>query len=164
MFWWLQVQGESASCVIFFWGTLPLSFFVFLQFLALQNLHDCLQTFSSFSGQRLLSSCGAQVSHCGGFACRRAVSREGSVVVVHRLSCWGMWNLPRPGIEPMSPALAGEFFTTGPPGKSRISKQVFACLVLGTVWDLLSECQSHSWGFLHHFPKTYAPKYHHLRD
>ena len=29
-----------------------------------------------------------------------------------------MWNLPRPGIEPVSPALAGGFFTTEPPGKS----------------------------------------------
>ena len=26
-------------------------------------------------------------------------------------------NLPNPGIKPMSPALAGEFFTTEPPGK-----------------------------------------------
>ena len=29
----------------------------------------------------------------------------------------GMWDLPRSGIEPMSPALAGRFFTTEPPGK-----------------------------------------------
>ena len=29
-----------------------------------------------------------------------------------------MWNLPRPGIESMSPALAGGFLTTRPPGKS----------------------------------------------
>ena len=28
------------------------------------------------------------------------------------------WNPPRPGIEPASPALAGRFLTTGPPGKS----------------------------------------------
>ena len=28
-----------------------------------------------------------------------------------------MRDLPRPGIEPMSPALAGRFFTTDPPGK-----------------------------------------------
>ena len=28
-----------------------------------------------------------------------------------------MWYLPGPGIEPMSPALAGGFFTTEPPGK-----------------------------------------------
>ena len=31
---------------------------------------------------------------------------------------WGMWDLPAPGIGPMSPALAGRFLTTGPPGKS----------------------------------------------
>ena len=30
-----------------------------------------------------------------------------------------MWNLPGPGIEPISSALAGGFLTTGPPGKSR---------------------------------------------
>ena len=30
----------------------------------------------------------------------------------------GMWDLPRPGIKHVSPALAGGFFTTGPPGKS----------------------------------------------
>jgi len=30
----------------------------------------------------------------------------------------GMWNLPRPGIKPVSPALPGRFLTTGPPGKS----------------------------------------------
>ena len=29
----------------------------------------------------------------------------------------GMWDLPRPGLEPVSPALAGRFSTTGPPGK-----------------------------------------------
>ena len=29
-----------------------------------------------------------------------------------------IWHLPRSGIEPMSPVLAGRFLTTGPPGKS----------------------------------------------
>ena len=29
----------------------------------------------------------------------------------------GMWDLPRPGLEPVSPALAGRFLTTAPPGK-----------------------------------------------
>ena len=28
----------------------------------------------------------------------------------------GMWDLPGPGIEPMSPGWAGRFFTTEPPG------------------------------------------------
>ena len=43
----------------------------------------------------------------------------------HRLSncgSWaqllrGMWDLPRPGLEPVSPALAGRFSTTALPGK-----------------------------------------------
>ena len=30
-----------------------------------------------------------------------------------------MWDLPRPGIEPVSPALAGGFLTTVPQGKSQ---------------------------------------------
>ena len=53
-----------------------------------------------------------------------------SLVAEHRLqmrrlsSCgsWaqllcGMWDLPRPGLEPVSPALTGRFSTTVPPGK-----------------------------------------------
>ena len=32
----------------------------------------------------------------------------------------GMWDLPRPGLEPVSPASAGRFPTTAPPGKPRI--------------------------------------------
>ena len=31
----------------------------------------------------------------------------------------GMWDLPRPGLEPVSPALAGRFSTTAPPGKPK---------------------------------------------
>ena len=33
-----------------------------------------------------------------------------------------MWNLPRPGIEPMLPALTGGFLTTGLPGKSHLGR------------------------------------------
>ena len=43
-----------------------------------------------------------------------------SVLVAQGLSCpHSVWNLPRPGIEPMFPILAGGFLTTGPPGKSQ---------------------------------------------
>ena len=34
-----------------------------------------------------------------------------------------MWDLPRPGIEPVSPALAGGFLTTVPPGESPVILQ-----------------------------------------
>ena len=38
--------------------------------------------------------------------------------MVHGLSCSEAWgNLPGPGIEPVSPALASKLFTTEPPGK-----------------------------------------------
>ena len=40
--------------------------------------------------------------------------------MAHGPSCsvaCGMWDLPRPGLEPVSPALAGRFSTTAPPGK-----------------------------------------------
>ena len=49
-----------------------------------------------------------------------------SLVAEHRLSSCGtwvwllrsMWDLPRPGIEPMFPVLAGRFLSTVLPGKS----------------------------------------------
>ena len=49
--------------------------------------------------------------------------------VEHRLSScgmWalllrGMWDLPGPGLEPVSPALAGGFLTSAPLGKSHES-------------------------------------------
>ena len=88
--------------------------------------------FSSCSNWELLSSCGAQASHCGDFSCCRAqalghvgFSSCGSQALKHRLNSrgaqvqllHGMWDLPRPGMEPVSAALAGGFFTTEPPGK-----------------------------------------------
>ena len=33
----------------------------------------------------------------------------------------GIWDLPGPGIELISPALAGKFLTSGPPGKPLIT-------------------------------------------
>ena len=72
-------------------------------------------------------------------AVRRPLTIAASLVVDHRLqtrrlssygslsSCGsqaqllrGMWDLPRPGLEPVSPALAGRFSTTAPPGKPQI--------------------------------------------
>ena len=48
-----------------------------------------------------------------------------------------MWDLP--GIEPMSPALAGGFFTTEPPGKPRI----FTGLKISPDWVLVKlPCQA----------------------
>ena len=74
--------------------------------------------------------CGARASHCSGFSCCRAwvLGVRASVVKACGLTSCGaqaqllhdMWDLPGPGIEPMSPALAGGFLTTVPPGRSQV--------------------------------------------
>ena len=46
----------------------------------------------------------------------------------------GMWDLPGPGIEPMSPALAGRFLTTGPPEKSLTFLIVFFHVHKFLIW------------------------------
>ena len=85
--------------------------------------------------------CRAQASHCGGFCCcgAWALGARASVVVARGLSScgsWalerrlsscgaqaqllrGMWDLPGPGLKPMSSALVGKFLITVPPGKSQ---------------------------------------------
>ena len=77
----------------------------------------------------LLSGCGA--SHCSLLLCgAQALGHLGfssccSQAPEHQFSCCGVWaqspqgtwNLPRPGIECVSPALAGRFIATEPPEK-----------------------------------------------
>ena len=55
-----------------------------------------------------------------------ALGTQAAVVVARGLSscgAWayllrGTWDLPGPGLEPVSAALAGGFLTTAPPGKT----------------------------------------------
>ena len=85
-------------------------------------LHCCMQAFSG---------CGTQDSPCDGFSCCGAWAQYCGARAQLLL---GMWNLLRPGIEPVSPALAGGFLTTGPPGKSQLfsfvdsHKSSFVCI------------------------------------
>ena len=53
-----------------------------------------------------------QLQHMGLVVAAPRLQSTASIAVVHRLSCsHGMWNLSRSGIKPVSPALAGRFFT-----------------------------------------------------
>ena len=80
---------------------------------------------------RRLSSCGLWALECRLSSCgARAL-----------LLC-GIWDLPGPGLDPMSPALAGGFLTTGPPGKPYMT--VFElwfsqgiCLVVGLLGHMV---------------------------
>ena len=82
-----------------------------------------------------LRFCARAFSCCGKWgplfiAVRRPLTIVASLVAEHRLqtcrlsNCGSraqllrsMWDLPRPGLEPVSPALAGRLSTTAPPGK-----------------------------------------------
>ena len=41
----------------------------------------------------------------------------------------GMWDPPRPGLEPMSPSLAGRFSTAAPPGKPHTFLKLLICFI-----------------------------------
>ena len=63
-----------------------------------------------------------------------------------------MWDLPRPGHEPVSPALAGKFLTTVPPGKPYFFFKSFS--YLGFKWRVeltiqLTSCLLIIIGFFH---------------
>ena len=112
------------------------SVFISLFFLILKNLF----TFGCDASSLLcglFSSRGewGLLSHCGGFSCGGAralgcasLGSCGSRAAEHRLGSrgaqasllHGIWDLPGPGREPRSPALAGGFFTTEPPEKPHI--------------------------------------------
>ena len=82
-----------------------------------------------------LRFCARAFSSCGEWgplfiAVRGPLTIAASLVAEHRLqmrrlsSCGsraqllhGTWDLPRPGLEPVSAALAGRLSTTAPPGK-----------------------------------------------
>ena len=94
-----------------------------------------------------LCFCARAFSSCGEWgplviAVRGPLTIAASLVAEHRLqtrrlsSCGsraqllgGMWDLPRPGLEPASPALAGRFLTTAPPGKPHMYGFVLFCFV-----------------------------------
>ena len=70
--------------------------------------------------------CGEQASQCSGSSvAEHGLQGTDSVVVGYGHGCgvWtrslrDMWDLPRPGVEPASPALTCGLVTTGPPGQS----------------------------------------------
>ena len=113
-------QGYRDDALFLFLIDNQMFLFMYL-FLAVLGLHFCARAFSS----------------CGKWgplfiAVRGPLTIAGSPVAKHRLqtrrlsNCGsraqplrGMWDPPRPGLEPVSPALAGRLSTTAPPGKPR---------------------------------------------
>ena len=133
-------------CSFFFYG--KFCFKKIILFLALLNLHCC-SDFSlvwqagapvqwqcvGFSSQQLLllrstgsgyegfSSCGSRPQQLCFPGCRAQTQQCARAQLLN-----GTWDLPRPGIEPASPALAAGFFITEPPGKPSIYVLLILCM------------------------------------
>ena len=99
--------------------------FIYL-FMAVLGLRFCARAFSSCRERGPLL-----------IAVREPLTSVAFLVAEHRLqtrrlsNCGsraqllrGMWDLLRPGLEPVSPALAGRFSTTAPPGKPREAPEI----------------------------------------
>ena len=120
-------------------------YFLFFIFLIISTFNYYLFIFLAVLGLRFCAGAFSSCSERGPLfiAVRGPLTIAASLVAEHRLqtrrlsSCgsraqllrgmWdlprpqllrGMWDLPRPGLEPVSPALAGRFSTTVPPGKT----------------------------------------------
>ena len=103
--------------------------YLFIFFLAVLGLRFCARAFSSCGrrGPLFIAVCGPLTIVASLVAEHRLQSRRLSSCGSRAQLLRGMWDPPRPGLEPVSPALAGRFSTTAPPGKpfTRLQKNIF---------------------------------------
>ena len=111
------------SCLIFHHVLDIMFFFKFYLFiylfLAVLGLHFCVRAFSSCGkrGPLFITVRGPLTIAASSAAEHRLQTRRPSSCGSRAQLLRGMWDPPRPGLEPMSPALAGRLSTTAPPGK-----------------------------------------------
>ena len=89
--------------------------------MAVLGLRFCARAFSSCDkrGPLFIAVCGPLTIAASLVAEHRLQMRKLSNCGSRAQLLRGMWDLPRPGLEPVSPALAGRLSTTAPPGKPR---------------------------------------------
>ena len=94
-------------------------FLLIYLFLAVLGLRFCARAFSSCGerGPLFIAVRGPLTIAASLVAEQRLQTRRLSSCGSRAQLLRGMWDLPRPGLEPVSPALAGRFSTTAPPGK-----------------------------------------------
>ena len=97
----------------FFWVL-----FIYL-FMAVLGLRFCARAFPSCGkrGPLFIAARGPLTIAASPVAEHRLQKRRLSNCGPRAQLLRGMWDPPRPGLEPMSPALAGRLSTTAPPGK-----------------------------------------------
>ena len=87
--------------------------------MAVLGLRFCARAFSSCGkqGPLFIAVCGPPTIAASLVAEHRLQTRRLSSCGARAQLLRGTWDLPRPGLEPVSPALAGKLSTTAPPGK-----------------------------------------------
>ena len=90
-----------------------------MYFLAVLGLRFCARAFSSCGkrGPLFIAVCGPLTIMASLIAEHRLQTRRLSSCGSRAQLLRGMWDPPRPGLEPVSPALAGGLSTTALPGK-----------------------------------------------
>ena len=119
--------GNSTVCSIFFLNFIYLFIYFWLCWV-----------FVSVRGLSLVvASRGHSSSRCVGLSLSRPLVAEHRLQSCRLSSCGsraqllhGMWDLPRPGLEPVSSALAGRFSTTAPPGKPQCVVLILKVLIV----------------------------------
>ena len=103
---------------IFFFFFFNLFILIYL-FLSVLGLRFCARAFSSCGkwGPLFIAVCGPLTVVASLVAEHRLQTRRLSTCGSRAQPLHGMRDLPRPGLEPVPPALAGRLSTTAPPGK-----------------------------------------------
>ena len=121
---WLTSLSMTISRSIHVAAKGIISFFFFFHllfylFMAVLGLHFCARAFSSCGkwGPLFIAVHGPLTIAASLVAQHRLQTRRLSNYGSQAQLLRGMWDLPRPGLEPFSPELAGRFSTTVPPGK-----------------------------------------------
>ena len=122
--WLLNVSPFPCSSQLFFFNSDFFIYYLFIiYFLAVLGLRFCARAFSSCGKRGPLFIAAPLVAEHR--LQTRRLSSCGSWAQLLR----GMWDPPRPGLEPVSPALAGSLSTTAPPGKPHnFLKIVYTCI------------------------------------
>ena len=122
MAWASYFRGGTSPALIssrlLFFFFFFLIYFIYL-FLAVLGLRLCARAFSSCGkrGPLFIAVRGPLTTAASPVADHRLQTRRLSNCGSQAQPLRGMWDPPRPGLEPMSPALAGRLSTTAPPGK-----------------------------------------------
>ena len=122
----VPVENPLPVLLLFFFFLRGLAFFFLIYICFYLFIYGCVGASLLCEGPLQLQQAratphrGARASHHRGLSLRRAQAPEAQAQQLWLTGplLRGMWDPPRPGLQPLCPALAGRLSTTAPTGKS----------------------------------------------